>query len=422
MKLLPSVFLILIILFSSILSWHNMIYKADTLAAFYNDELPNVQSSTSFFANGVYRNDKYGLVYSSGIAVTWPSAVGWYLGHNMLASRLGCAFFSWIFSLLLIFWFFRLNGYARAESITAAVIFWGFTITTPFALPYWFGFMYNLGELNTILLIGFGVFLFGKRPLLSSFIFGVAFWHGKFVYFPLILTMLAGCIFTQGLTARKTVIMAARCAGIFLLPLFIWLGWLLLKLGVPGLKEWLSDELGWFSYTGTKHTPLASLHISWDALKERLTSSKFEWVGYALGTKLKNLLFSFGAILLTLGSLIAAKKKIIKITGREAWLSIMAAVSIGIYCVFYFLINPFMWQRYFLPAIYTGFFLFIFFGVKWMKNISLNLRPVFYAAALILLIAQTAGSIKHPFLERQTSYARLCTDLHSVKYDKDIYK
>lgn len=421
MKSLSNYLLVFIAIISSLLSLHNMIYQANSLPSFYNDEVANVQSAVSFFSNGAYKNDRYGLSYSSGIAVTWPGAIGWYLGHNMLSSRLSCAFFSWFFCLLLGFWFFRRSQFARIESMTAAVCLWGLTITSPLALPYWFGFMYNLGELNTIILIGFGLILISKHPLLSTFIFGIASWHGKFIYFPLIWAILLGNIFSEKLPARKMISSILRHLIIFLLPLLIWMGWLLLKFDISMLKHWLFDHLEWLKIKSV-HAPTSSLRFSFGVLKERLNSPVYEWVGYSLGTKAKDLLFSFGAIGVTIIGLIMAKKKILSISDKERWISIAAAVSIGFYTLLYFFIHNFMWQRHFLPAIYTGFGLFVFWCSKWIKNCSFNVRPLFYAVAIFLVVLQGINSMKHPIFQSQSTYARSCTDLYSAKCDPTMYK
>ncbi|MDP2939829.1 MAG: hypothetical protein Q8O13_07115 [Candidatus Omnitrophota bacterium] len=423
MKPLLICFLIFIAVISSVLSWHNMIYQADSLPSFYKDEVANVQDAVSFFANGVYKNDRYGLAYTSGIAVTWPSAIGWYIGHNMLASRLACAFFSWLFGILLGFWFFRRNKYTSLESITAAVCLWGLTITTPFALPYWFGFMYNLGELNTIILIVFGLFLLSKHPMLSTFIFGISLWQGKFIYSPLVWAILLGNIFSQKLSTKRMLTSFLVHIVVFLLPLFIWMGWIFLRFDILMIKQWLFDELSWLNSNKAVHAPaVSSMKFSLGALKERLSSSDFEWVSYTLGTKMKNLWFSFGAIGATLMGLIMAKKKILSISDREKWISIMASIGIGFYSVLYFFIRPYMWQRYFHPAIYTGFGLFVFWFLKWIRKSSLNLKPLFYAAAFFLIILQGISAVKHPILQPKTSYARSCTDLYSAKCDPTLYK
>src|SRR3989338_9968441 len=167
MKLIKF-YLTIIIVFSSVLFWYNNIYWADTLASFYVDEVPNTQAAVSFFTNGWYQTDRYDLFYSSGIAATWPSAIGWALGQNLLASRLGCLFFAWVSALVLGYSFFIRQGYTRWEALAVTVCLWAMTTTSPVAFPYWHGFIYNLGEFNSALLVGFGVLWLGRYPLLSA--------------------------------------------------------------------------------------------------------------------------------------------------------------------------------------------------------------------------------------------------------------
>jgi hypothetical protein len=201
------------------------------------------------------------------------------------------------------------------------------------------------------------------------------------------------------------------------------MGWFLLRFDFSIIKQWLSDELIWFSTNKSVHAPpISPAKFSLDALRERLSSPNFEWAGYTLGTKMKNLLFSFGAIGITLVGLIMSKKKILNISEREKWASIMVSVSIGFYCVLYFFIRPHMWQRYFLPAIYAGFCLFVFWFLKWIRKSPFNLKPFLYLSAIFLIILQVICAIKHPLLQPKTSYARSCTDLYSAKCDPTLYK
>lgn len=400
-----------------------MVYQADNLSPFYNDEVANVQAITSFFSNRAYKSDRYDLHYSSGVAVTWPSAIGWFLGHNMFASRISCAFFSWFLGLLLGFLFFRRNGYTNIASAATAVCLWGLTITSPLALPYWFGFMYNLGELNAIIFIGFGLLLVSKYPWLSAFIFGIAVGHGKFTYLPLALAILMGDVLSRRLPVRKALFRFIGYLTVFLLPLLIWMVWLYLRFGILTLKQWLFDQFIWFSTNESFPEHGSSVQFSLDALRVRLTSPKYEWVNYTLGTKLKNLLFSFGAIGLTLTGLIMVERKIPSVSNKEKWISIMANISIIFYCIVYFLIHSYMWQRHFLPAVYIGFGLFLFWGVKLIENYSFISKTFFYSAAIFLIILQGIYSIKHPIiLQPQSSYARSCTDLYSAKCDPTLYK
>ncbi len=414
MSIRSTYLLILLAIAISVFSWRLMVREADTLP-YFSDEVANVQATTSFFSNGNYVNDRYGLVYSSGIAVTWPSAIGWNLSRNMLGSRLSCAFFSWIFAVLLGFYFFRDNGYAGSESLATSVCLWAVTVTSPLALPYWYGFMYNLGELNSAVLIGFGLLLIARHPFLSVFMFGVAVWHGKYLYFPFILVILFADLYVQKLSVKRIMVRAGWYFIIFLLPLLIWMGWLCLNLDVTTMKQWLLTQFGWLDQMQGRHSLLPSARTSLSTLWERLSSPDLEWAGYSKGTKMKDLLFSLGAMVITAIGIFAVKAKKLRISDRQIWLSSMAAVIVGIYSIWYFFIHQYMWQRHFQPAIYIGFGLFVFWGVKWVKNRAADLRPLFCAAAVLLLTIQVVQGVKYPFLQSQLTYARSCTDLYGAQ-------
>ena len=392
-----------------------MIYQADILPPFTTDEVANVQAVTSFFKDGSYQSVRYGVVYSSGIAVTWPSAVGWYLGKNMLASRIGCAFFSWFFAIILGFCFLRDAGYSRISAFISSVCLWTFITTSPFALPYWFGFMYNLGELNSIILIGFGFLLISKKPFLSVFIFGTAIWHGKYIYLPFIFFILLGNLLVQKLSVRALMIKICSYAVVFLLPLLIWIGWLALRFDISIVKQWLMTQMGFFDQYSEIHGLQSPIRVSISVLLERLRLPELEWTSYSMGTKIKNLLFSFGAIGFTLISFIAVKTKKLDATSKELWLSLMAAATICLYSIWYFFVHQYMWQRYFQPALYIGLGLFIVWGSKWERKYPKYLWPGLCLAIVLLLTAQVMKGIKHPILQAQPSYARLCTDLYGMQ-------
>lgn len=412
MKSIRDAILIPVIVVVSALSWYIIISTADALPKFPADEVPNVQSAVSFLTGGKYENDAYGLIYSSGPAVTWPGAVGWLAGRNMLGSRLGCAFFSWIFAVTLAFVFLRRKGYSHVGSLASAVCLWGFTITSPFAMPYWFGFMYNLGELNTIILIGIGLLLIGKNPFLSVFIFGVSVWHGKYVYLPFVLAIMSGDILSRKLGAREIMARASAYAAVFLAPLILWVVWIAVRFDMAVAQEWLMTQLGFLEKYGTKHGPQEPIALSVSALMERLRSPELEWANYSTGTKIKNLLFSFGAVGFTLISIIGVKTGRLKATPKEIWISLLASATIGFYSIWYFFVNQFMWQRYFHPAIYIGFGLFIVWGVKWERSFSKFSRPALYLAVILLLAAEVMTVLKRPLLQEQVTYARACTDLY----------
>ncbi len=245
--------------------------------------------------------------------------------------------------------------------------------------------------------------------------FGMAVWHGKYLYFPFVLAILAANLFTQKLPAKKMLTTAGLYFIIFLLPLFLWLGWLWLKLDVVTMKQWLLAQFGWMDQMQGKHAVLPSTRITALTLGERLTSPHLEWAGYSKGTKIKDLLFSLGAIAITAAGLIATQRGKLRMSLRELWFSAAAAIIVGIYGIWYFFIHQHMWQRHFQPAIYIGFGLLVFWGGKLVKNCTAGLRPLFYASVVFLLAIQVVQGLKRPLFQPQLTYVRSCTDLYGAK-------
>jgi len=216
-----DVFLIVIIVISILASWKYMIFIADTLPRFDVDEVANVQAAVSLLTDGAYKSDHYNLIYSSGCVVTWPGSVGWLIGRNLFGSRLGNTFFTWGFALLLGYCFFRRFHFTKIEALASATFLWAFITTTPFAFPYWFGFMYTLGETNTLILFGFGLLLISKRPYLGAFIMGLTVFHGKFITMPLAGAVLLANLISQKLSVKDFIKNGVMYAILFLLPLLI---------------------------------------------------------------------------------------------------------------------------------------------------------------------------------------------------------
>lgn len=399
----------LFIIASTLLSFHQIINTADNLD-YFGDEVSNDQAITSFLSTGKYVSIFFGLQYSSGVVVTWPAAVGWFLWKNLLAARLSSAFFTWLFSLALSFYFFRKEGCSRITSLLIATCLWAWTITSPFAMPYWMGFLHNLGELNSVLLIGLGLFILPRRLFLATFLFGLAVWQGKLIFLPFVGAILAGHLSTLKLPGKQLARTLFLCLLTFLSPFLLWVLWLSLRFGISTLKEWLYSQYHWINFMASYHEKVISHNLAsgW----ERFTSPKMEWVRWSIGTKMKNLLLSLGAIGITLAGVLLSGKKSLAVSDRAKRISILLACIIGAHTIGHFFFHPFMWQRHFLPSLYIGFGLWVFWMTKLIKGLSFNIRPWLYITALLLLAAQMYQGSKFPTLSPQGSYARSCTNLY----------
>lgn len=389
------------------------------MPAFYVDEVSNVQATTNFFTMGKYTNDRFGTSYSSGLWVTWPSAVGWFTGHTLLASRLWCGLVSWLLAMALGVWFFKRHGIDELSGLLISAFLWAVTITSPLAFPYWFGFLYNLGELNTALWIGCGLLLLTRRPYWGIFVLGAALWHGKYLYAPFIVLALCAYMITARLSFSLWMKRAALCLFVFLLPMILWIGLAYLLFGYDEIRSSAAVQWAW----------LQQMRDTWLAgdpdgstlkpLTERLRSPQTEWSGFSTGTKLKNVFFSLGAVVCAAAGLIWTQVARAGISRQARWINGAAIASIGIYSSWFFFVHENMWQRHFQPALYIGLGVWIYWATMWLRRMP-RAKSVLYAAAGVVLLLQL-NAARHPLLMKGTSYARACDDLYGTQCDPDLY-
>jgi hypothetical protein len=424
MNYYSKIFSVFIILASSILSWHHMAYYADTIPPFYLDEIPNDQTAVSFFKTGVYRSDKFGTAYSAGIATTWPGAVGWLAGGSLFIARLSACFVTWFLSLLLGVWFFRKQNIPILLGLAVSCVLWAVSITTPFAMPYWIGFIYNLGELQLALWIGFSVLLMSRHPAWAVFLLGAVIWLGKIIFAPA-----AGLFLLGHLVATRNNINGwgkniAVTILFFFLPLGMWLAVVFLRGGPGALEEWLNQQWGWALHMFPQLLPVAGGAVEQPAARlsiwERFSSPHLEWVNYTTGTKMKNIIIPVGAILVGLAGFIYFWKKPRDLSRQVFWINIMAVLSLIGYSVFHFFFHTHMSQRHFHPALYIGTGLIIFWVTQWLKGV-LWIRPALYCAAAGIVAIQLFFCGKHPLLVKGGSYARTCRNLYSAECDPTWY-
>jgi len=335
----------------------------------------------------------------------------------MLASRISCAFFSWALFLALGMYFFYREGFSILTAFLTSAMLWAVTITTPLAMPYWFGFMYDLGELNSILLVGWGLMFISRWPFLSAFIFGLAVWHGKLIYLPLVCAVLLGDVLAKNFPVKKTLTQLLGLLGVFILPAILWLIFTCFRLDTHTIHSWLEGQLAWFSSMLSKHKPLPQVFSHQVHWMDRFSSPDLEWSHYSTGTKIKNIILSWGAILMAGASLFYLKNSTGLVSPRGRWTSIMVLLCLAGYSFHFFFLHPFMWQRHFQPALYSGLALWVFWGTKWVIFFQNRLKMALILAVLLILAMQLVSSLKHPLFSTTPTYARACTDLRALSCD-----
>ena len=205
---------------------------------------------------------------------------------------------------------FRSWSFGITPAVLGATLIWGVTVTTPFALPYWHGFIFNLGELPGALVIALGLLVYARRPHLAAFCWGLVAWHTKPVIFPVPLLLIFASAWSIAAPIRSKLWQFAKLLSMFLLPLIFWLLLISARFGVAAAAAHLTTFGGLIGlYTGhmQEAQPLYQLKsignpLSIARLISRLQDPHLEWSQsyYTLGTKLKTISLSLGSVAVTL--------------------------------------------------------------------------------------------------------------------------
>ena len=329
-------------------------------------------------------------VGGSGIFGSGIGASVFFLGGDLLYSRVTVATLDTLITLFIGFSLFRRWFFGPLQSILGANIFWGLSVTTPFALPYWHGFIYNLGELPGAILVGLGLVACARRPHLAAFFWGLAAWHTKPVYFPVPLLLTLACAWSFPVPIRGKLSKLASLFSIFLLPLFIWLIFAAVRFGIAEATNQVTTIAGFigiYSQTHQDFQPLYQLSkignpLSFSHLISRLNDPHLEWsMSYiSFGTKLKAVALSLGSVVITLAGLASQRP-----ADRRAFTTLASgalSVMVLAYTYWWFMLHPTMWMRHFQPAMYIGFGLWVFWLLQILLRFSLFDRPLFRWGAI----------------------------------------
>ncbi len=336
-------------------------------------------------------------VHGSGIAGSGLGGAVFSLGGDLLYSRVVVSVIVALTAVLIGVLLFRRWSIGLLPALFGPCLIWGATITTPFALPYWLGFTYNLGEFPGTLWIGLGLVCAARRPRLAALCWGVAAWHTRLMLLPvpLLLTFVSAFTIPGPLQAKGRQLTSLM--SMFLLPLAAWLLICVLLFGVPEATKWLIATMSLLGFgsgapqTITIHpaTLLASSNNSFSLshLISRLDDPHLEWSQgfYTLGTKLKVIILSFGSVAVTLFGLY--KQRPADRRPFTTLASVTLIVMVLAYSYWWFMLHPTMWMRHFQPALYIGLGLWIFWLLQISLRFSLFDRPIFRWGGIALATA-----------------------------------
>jgi len=113
-----------------------------------------------------------------------------------------------------------------------------------------------------------------------------------------------------------------------------------------------------------------------------------EWSHYSMGTKIKNLLFSFGAIGISFISVGTANRRL-NITATQLWISILLVICIGGHTIQHFFFHR-PCGRGIFSLVYISVLACAYFGLtQWIKASAWRgLGPMLYTAAIVLVFSR----------------------------------
>lgn len=394
-------------------AWRSMVHYADWWP-FLIDELVNTQAAVNFFQTGNYTSSSLSGGFpswiSTGLASTWPSALAWTVGSNLLASRLSLGAAVWILYLLIGWLYLRKQTFSTPLVMFLLAGLWSVSVTDPLSMPNIWLFLINLGELTGVLWVGLGLLWIRTSPYGAALTWGIAIWLIKFIYFPLVFGF--GIVWFMLLPEpwprrlRRGVIFLFW----FLVPILLWLTITWVRFDTATVQLWISGVLNFAMHGG--HGLDATPKVS--GLIARLNSPELEWHTYALVWKVKILVLTLGSVALSLGLLLGKRRLVAD--RRSRWFMLVTIGCVSAYTVWYFLWHPTMWIRHLQPALYLGLGLYLFWLLQFAHHFKSSIEQrswVWLNLATLLVGLQTINAWQLPLLQSGTTYARACTKLFS---------
>lgn len=381
-----------------------LIRHSNQLPIFVTDEISNIQNALSFFSGKQYTSEHFGYAYSSGFAVTWPSTIGWVLGGNLFSARIANGILNFLGAVFLGFIFLKKLKISPLNSLLIVSLVWAVSVTMPFDLLYWHGFLLSLGELPAALWFGTGVFFLNTRPMLAAFLLGISVWHGKLLYGTFAFGALAAesiCFCIQN-PKLKILALLKRTLGLvflFCLPEVLWLTFYFLKFGSEVTHELLATQ--YKLYTATRHS-----------ISTRSDSSVLEWYTFNKITKTKLILLVLSALTIPLYGVYKKWKSKSHLFVNMVSIGLVLALVYNSY--WWFILHATMYSRHFHPALYVSVGLLMFWFVTFWKQPPLKRKRIYLAVIVVFVGYQCFPSFRVFRKWTTQTQAWQCTELYGL--------
>ena len=358
----------------------------------FMDETQSAQVALNFLTHLHYSIDLWkpyaGAFYpemSIGLLSSWPAAVGWGLGGDLLASRLATILYC------LALWL--VVGTVAARTVLAvdrAPAFVISCLTCALALLLVPGaadvVVHAQGEFSGAGWLGLGCVLSIARPRTAALVLGLCVWHTKFIFLPFVLLAMVWSACTHERTPIRRAKLLAVELALFMLPLVAWMVVIASQIGAGGLAEWAARRVGWYGRgnSGLSGAPTVQ------GLRNRLAAPNLEWSGYSLATKVRILTLLFAPCALLLGA--TARRRLAG--ERRRALDLLQAALVAIQLAFawwYFYWNEFMWVRHLEPALLVGFAVLAYFATRAAVRLPEKRQAWIATAACAVAIVAALG-------------------------------
>ena len=236
------------------------------------DEYIVLTSNVEFFNNFNYDagsdwGGNFSIYLTSGPLSAVGSVIGWNFTENFTISRISN--FYWILFIQLAF----IYVLGKKFKLDFPFLLIGAS-TFILLIPWWYGSLYSLGEIASMLLFTNSIFLYSKNMRIAMVFFGISIFFGK------ILTLLPFIgFYLFSIFKNKNLKKSIEELSYFLVPLLIWLIFVHIKFENGNIFEYLSQQIK--AITLHQSSGVDSVNNNIDSYWSKLNESEFKtWNNY----------------------------------------------------------------------------------------------------------------------------------------------
>ena len=356
----------------------------------FSDETLNVAVALNCFTRLLctFEPDKpYGGAFfpemTTGLLSTWPSAIGWTLGGDLIGARIALIVYDLVLllgvgyaAMRTVFRLERALALSLAALVCAAVL-----LVIPDA-PWIV--VHVQGELSGAAWLAAGYLLLPSYPRLAALVLGLCVWHTKIIYAPFALVGIARSAWTNAPSWPRRARLLLVQLLVFLVPLVGWMLLILIRIGSDGFAVWWTGHLNWFvqGHSGLSGGPFVR------GLWQRLASPRLDWRDLTLATKARVLALLFVPPVVLVATVVRRRRAGERNTTDDFLRLALAGLGL-VFAWWYFFWNDFMWVRHIDPMLIVGLAVLGYSAARAMERASPARRATAVAgfAGVILLEA-----------------------------------